>query len=49
MKFIRDPIIDSSGKVTGLLFFAIKEALIPANKPPAAAAAHDQQTVAVDG
>ena len=26
MKFIRDPIIDSSGKVTGLLFFAIKEA-----------------------
>ena len=40
MKFIRDPIIDSLGKVTGLLFLANKEAFNPANRPPAAAAAY---------
>ena len=38
IKFIREPIIDCLGKVTGLLFIASKEALMPANKPPAAAA-----------
>ena len=39
MKFIKEPIIDSSGNVTGFWPFANKEAFIPASNPPAAAAA----------
>ena len=38
MKLIKEPIIDSSGKVTGFLLIANKDAFIPASKPPAAAA-----------
>ena len=39
MKFIREPIIDSLGKLTGFLPFANKDAFIPASNPPAAAVA----------
>ena len=36
---VKEPIIDSSGKVIVFLLMANKDALIPASNPPAAAAA----------
>ena len=39
MKFIREPIIDSLGKLTVCFPLANKDAFIPASNPPAAAAA----------